>query len=104
MIDIDPLNEAELISLNHRVVARLKFLKEVRAHAAMLEFHVGDRVTFNPEGRGALMGVLIRYNRKTVTVITDGGEHWNVAPTLIRKSSAQISQGAGANVVPIKRE
>lgn len=32
MIDIDRLNEAELIDLNHRVVARLKFLQQMRAH------------------------------------------------------------------------
>jgi hypothetical protein len=28
--------------------------------------------------------MITRYNRKTVTVITDDGGHWNVAPTLLR--------------------
>ena len=36
-IDIDALTEAELIALNHRIVARLRFLHEGRAHAAMLD-------------------------------------------------------------------
>ena len=45
-IDIDRLTEAELIDLNRRVVERLKFLEQARAHKAMLEFHVGDRVTY----------------------------------------------------------
>ncbi|HJS87617.1 MAG TPA: hypothetical protein VJ779_19360 [Acetobacteraceae bacterium] len=45
-IDIDRLTEPELIDLNHRVVARLRFLHEMRAHAEMLEFRVGDRVAF----------------------------------------------------------
>lgn len=36
MIDIDRLTEAELFDLNHRIVARLKFLQQMRAHAGML--------------------------------------------------------------------
>jgi hypothetical protein len=34
MIDIDKLSEKELIDLNNRVVARLKFLRDMRAHAS----------------------------------------------------------------------
>jgi len=37
-IDIDKLTEAELIDLNHRIVERLRFLNQMRAHAQMLEF------------------------------------------------------------------
>jgi len=79
-IDIDGLSEVELIDLNHRVVERLKFLNHMRAHAQMLEFRIGERVSFQPEGRPLIVGVLTRYNKKTVTVITESGEHWNVAP------------------------
>jgi hypothetical protein len=50
-IDIDGLTEAELIDLNNRVVERLKFLRHMRAHAQMLEFSIGDRVSFQPDGR-----------------------------------------------------
>ncbi len=84
-IDIDNLNEDELIELNHKVVARLRFLSQKRAHAHMLKFSIGDRVAFQPDGRSTLTGVVTRYNRKTVTVITERGEHWNVAPSLLRK-------------------
>ena len=31
-IEIDKLSEEELIDLNNRVVARLRFLKQMRAH------------------------------------------------------------------------
>jgi hypothetical protein len=51
----------------------------------MLDFSVGDRVSFQPDGRPVLFGVLTRYNKKTVTVITEGGEHWTVSPHLLRK-------------------
>ena len=49
-IDIDKLTEAELVDLNHRIVERLRFLNQARAHIQMLEFKIGDRVTFQPEG------------------------------------------------------
>lgn len=86
MIDIDRLNEAELIDLNHRVVARLKFLQQMRAHAQMLDFSIGERVSFQPPGRSPLTGVIIKYNQKTVTLITEPGQQqWNVAPMWLRK-------------------
>lgn len=84
-IDIDKLTEPELVDLNHRIVARLRFLHQMRAHAEMLEFRIGDRVTFQPEGRGPVEGMLTRYNEKTVTVITDDGRQWNVSPNLLSK-------------------
>src|SRR5262245_46455583 len=34
-IDIDKLTEAELTDLNHRIVERLRFLQQMRAHADM---------------------------------------------------------------------
>src|SRR5947208_12329269 len=83
-IDIDKLTEAELIDLNNRVVERLRFLNQMRAHGAMLQFKIGDRVSFQPEGHPVVVGMLTRYNRKTVTVIMDSGERWKVATKLMR--------------------
>jgi hypothetical protein len=85
--DIDKLKEAELIDLNHRVVARLKFLQQMRAHASMLEFSIGERVSFHPDGHGLLHGIVAKYNRKSVTVIAETGQQWNVAPGLLRKTA-----------------
>ncbi len=105
MIDIDKLSEKELIDLNNRVVARLKFLRDMRAHASMLEFSLGERVSFEPDGRGPLFGVITKYNRKSVTVITEDGQHWTVAPTFLRKLRSADGTGAmgGAQVVPIRK-
>ena len=72
-IDIEELSEQELVGLNHRIVARLRFLSQMRAHTQMLDFKIGDRVTFEPDGRPSVDGLLTRYNRKTVTVITETG-------------------------------
>lgn len=84
-IDIDTLTEAELIDLNNRIVERLRFLSQMRAHGQMLQFKIGDRVSFQPEGHPSVVGMLTRYNRRSVTVITDSGQRWNVAPTLLRR-------------------
>ena len=88
-VDIDKLSEAELIDLNHRVVERLRFLSQMRAHSQMLDFKIGERVTFHPDGHPLLVGIVTRYNRKTVTVITDAGQHWNVAPGLLRRADSR---------------
>lgn len=87
-IDIDKLTEAELVDLNNRVVARLKFLSQMRAHARMLDFSIGERVAFQPEGYPVLTGIIAKYNRKSVTVITEDGQQWRVAPVLLRKAAA----------------
>jgi hypothetical protein len=84
-IDIDRLTEAELVDLNHRIVARLRLLTEMRAHADMQEFKIGDRVTFGPPGHGRVEGMLIRYNKKTVSIVSDDGRQWNVSPSLLSK-------------------
>jgi hypothetical protein len=93
-IDIDRLTEAELIDLNNRIVERLRFLHQMRSHAEMLEFRIGDRVEFQPAGRGPVVGMLTRYNRKTVTVITDSGQRWNVAPGLLRLAAVVVDEPA----------
>jgi hypothetical protein len=104
-IDIDKLSEAELVDLNNRIIARLRFLREMRAHEQMLEFSVGDHVSFQPEGRPVLTGMVTRYNRKTVTVITESGEHWTVSPGLLRKVQAsEKKQSTPANVVRLPKK
>ncbi len=104
-IDIDRLNESELIDLNNRVVERLRFLHQARAHARMLDFSVGDKVSFHPEGSEPLLGVLVRYNKKTVTVITEQGQRWNVAPNLLRKvKDVGNSDVSRPNVVELRKK
>ncbi|MBL4702268.1 MAG: hypothetical protein JKX85_13520 [Phycisphaeraceae bacterium] len=82
-IDIDRLTEDQLVDINNRIVQRLRFLDQMRAHSQMLEFKIGDRVMFNPDNRGPVTGMLTRYNKKTVTIITESGQKWTVSPMLI---------------------
>ncbi len=84
-IDIDSLTYDELVGLNHRIIERLKFLDSVRAYKEMVQFFPGDQVSFRPPGRGKQIGTLVRLNKKTVSVITESGQKWNVSPHLLRK-------------------
>ncbi|MPZ77676.1 MAG: hypothetical protein GEU77_14250 [Deltaproteobacteria bacterium] len=104
-IAIDKLTEAELVDLNHRIVERLRFLSQMRAHSQMLDYKIGEGVTFHPDGHPPLVGIVTRYNRKTVTVITNGGQRWNVAPGLLRRGdSYERTDTNNAKVVRLKRD
>lgn len=75
-IDIDRLSEQELIDLNHKIVSRLRFLREMRSHAEMMNFRIGEKVRFQPSGHSEVTGTLTRYNKKSVTVIAEDGMRW----------------------------
>jgi hypothetical protein len=93
-INIDALSEEELVELNHKIVARLRFLSQMRSHSEMLDFRIGEKVKFHPSGHPELTGTITRYNKKTVTVITEGGQHWNVAPGLLSKLDSHLAGDA----------
>jgi hypothetical protein len=81
-IDIDGLSLEELHQLNHRIVERIKMLRDMHAHVHMMAFNLGTRISFDTE-EGRLLGTLVKYNRKTVTVLTDDGRQWRVSPSLL---------------------
>ena len=103
-IDIDRLTEAEPIDLNRRIVERLRLLRQMRAHKQMLQFRIGDRVAFQADGRDAVEGMLTRCNRKSVTLITNDGHQWNVAPGLLTRAAvpAAAEPQARPNLVRLK--
>ena len=104
-IDIDKMTESELIDLNHRIVARLRFLRQLDAHTTMLEFRIGERVTFHPDGRPAVTGMITRYNKKTVSIVTNDGHRWNVAPQFLeRVEPSTVATPGNNNVIEISRK
>jgi hypothetical protein len=83
---LDQFTEEELLHLNRLIVERLKVMQQLRAHGAMIQFRIGQTVTF-PDSRGhPITGILTKYNRKSVTVVTHEGGHWNVSPSLLKPS------------------
>jgi hypothetical protein len=106
-IDIDKLTEEELTDLNHRIVERLKFLESYHTHKEMMEFSPGDQVSFEPSGQKKKIGTLVKFNKKTVTVITDTGQKWNVSPhllTKVKKVKKVKAEDDGGNVIEFHRK
>jgi hypothetical protein len=103
-INIDKLTENELIDLNHRIVERLKFLRSARDHTEMMEYSIGEKVCFNPHGRGAQIGVIAKYNKKTVTIITENGERWNVSPSFLTQANDKTdNSNKKSNVIELRK-
>jgi len=104
VIDIDSLSYDELVDLNHKIVERLKFLDSMHIHNEMMQFSPGDQVCFEPPGRGKQFGTLVKYNKKTVTVITESGQKWNVSPHLLRKvKKVKSSKNSQAKIIDLPK-
>jgi hypothetical protein len=87
-IDIEALSEAELLDLNFRIVERLQFLHQLKTYDAMLQLSIGERAEFEDRYGERIIGTMIRHNRKSVTVHSDDGRHWNVSPGLLHKAGS----------------
>ncbi|WFS25446.1 hypothetical protein [Rhizobium rhododendri] len=83
-IDIHTLDEAELLALNERIVERLHLLHRQKTDQALRQIKIGSAVMFEATDGKTITGIVIRRNRKTVTIHTDDEKHWNVSPTLVR--------------------
>lgn len=82
-IDIDQLTEQQLRDLNHRIVERLKFLRDMKDHQTMMQFNPGAKVSFESKDGRVIFGTLFKFNRKTVSILAEDGVQWNVSPQLL---------------------
>jgi hypothetical protein len=97
-ISIDHLSVDELVTLNHHIIERLKMLESLETHKSMMQFHSGARVSFDSPNGERLSGTVMKFNRKTVTVVTDNGQRWNISPHLL----SPIKNVQAGTVVDIK--
>ncbi|HBL15639.1 MAG TPA: hypothetical protein DD417_02450 [Elusimicrobia bacterium] len=82
-IDIEKLSLEELLDLNRRIVRRIDYLHSLKTRAHLDRFAVGDRVSFQSDGR-AVAGIVVRVNRKTPSVKTKD-THWNIHPRFVTR-------------------
>ena len=64
----------------------------------MMQFHPGARVSFDSPRDERLSGTVMKFNRKTVTVVTDNDQRWNISPHLL----SPIKNVKAGTVVDIK--
>ncbi|KMN18767.1 hypothetical protein TU85_24155 [Pseudomonas helleri] len=98
LLNIDHLSVDELVTLNHHIIERLKMLESLEAHKSMMQFHPGARVSFDSPSGERLSGTVMKFNRKTVTVVTDTSQRWNISPHLL----SPIKNVQAGTVVDIK--
>ncbi len=104
-IDINALTYDELAELNHRIVERLKSMDLVRNHKEMMQFSPGDQVCFDAPGRDTQFGTLVKYNKKTVTVITESGQKWNISPHLLSKvKDVKTGKGKQGKIIDLHKK
>ncbi len=81
---IKRLNEEDLRFLNRLIVERLNLISQARSTSLMASFTKGDRVGFQASDGRMIQGIVLRLNKKTVSVATDDGHQWNVGPGLLQ--------------------
>jgi hypothetical protein len=74
------MNEDDLRFLNRLIVERLKLIGQARSTVMLARFSLGDRVSFQGTSGQRKAGVIVRLNKKTASIATDDGQHWNVYP------------------------
>jgi len=84
-IDVDNLSLAQLIQLHDKVARRIWQLQQAAYSDKLQEFQIGEKVKFlNHEGE-TLLGIIIRVNKKSLTVRTDRGNKWYLHPWAVTK-------------------
>lgn len=101
-IDIDELTEQELVALSQQIVNRLRTLDQNRIYSDMMRFGVGQRVSFEPGDRPLVTGILTKHNKKTVTVVSDDGQRWNVSPGLLQEAKPREVVPNRSNIISLK--
>ena len=70
--------------LNRLIVERLKLVSQAKSTAAMSRFNIGEMVRFDTDDGRTISGRIIKLNKKTVSIVTNERERWNVAPVFLR--------------------
>ncbi len=84
------MNEDDLRFLNRIIVERLKLIGQARSTAMLAHFSLGDRVSFQTSSGQRKSGVIVRLNKKTASIATDDGDHWNVYPGFLTPVSTGV--------------
>ena len=87
---INDMPQDALITVHNMIVDRLRVLQRQQAQQTMSQFRIGDTVCFNTNDGKTITGILVKRNKKSVTVHTEDGHSWNVAPQLLTKATKQI--------------
>lgn len=83
---IKTLGEKELIYMNRLVIERLKLIHQEKSTKQMKRFNIGEKIQFTDNEGTKKKGVILKLNKKTVSIYTDDGERWNIAPGFLEEA------------------
>ena len=84
MIDINGLSKRDLIDLNKRIVERINFLTRQDTSLKIANFNLYDLVTVG-NGPHQKYAFIVKINQKTIGIVCDNSEKWNVSPEMLAK-------------------
>jgi hypothetical protein len=102
--NLQQLSYDELVELNRAIVAQLKERNALKAQLAMRQFQLGNTVEFWSSEGERIQGTVCKRNKKTVSIITQEGRQWNVSPSLLQKTSANIRSAQDQEVIDFTDE
>ena len=82
-MNVEKLSLEQLFKLNKRIIERIEYLQSLKTRAHLDRFEVGDQVSFPSEGH-QIKGVVIRVNKKTVSIKTNEGS-WRIPPRFLTR-------------------
>lgn len=101
-MDISHLTYEELLELNKKVVTQIKYLQDVKRFENMMQFSLGEKVSIEIPDHGRQLATILKFNKKTVGIVTEVGEEWNVPPTALRKiKQANTTNTPKANIIDL---
>jgi hypothetical protein len=83
MVDIRKPSKNELVELNKRVVDRLNEITNAEFINQTNAFNVADIVSFENNAE-KLCGVILRINKKTISVAVSSQERFKISPSLLK--------------------
>ena len=103
-MDIERLSLEQLLELNRRIVRRVDYLQRLKTQAHLDRFDLGDKVSFQSEGR-QVEGIVIRVNQKTVSIKTKDGL-WRIHPRFLTKMPGPKSEIPSdvRDIIDVERE
>lgn len=90
---LETCTQGDLTLINHYIVERVKQQQADNKAQIMAQFQAGDRVRFNNKDGELVEAIVVKPNKKTVSLMSDSGTKWNVSPELLHKVQASDRSG-----------
>ena len=102
--EIESLSYDELLEINRLIVDRIKVLRASKTSLEMQKFNLGNKVEFFTDEGEVISGTVAKVNKKTVGIVTNDGERWNVSPTLLSLGDSSLSAATDQKIIDFEKK